>query len=149
MFQSTVTIEHPHVIINNALAKMESKFRPSDTTVELELDTALEAIRFSRADKYYNQVIKARSQYAVTKLESDLIKLMTRKVNSATYSKEILDHLGSGNPADFERICSEISDVQRWSRIRIQAQRKFRKINRSGESRWCKDWELQGRMQLL
>ena len=116
MFQSTVTIEHPHGIINNALAKMESKFRPSDTTAELELDTALEAIRFSRADEYYNQVIKARSQYAVTKSESDLIKLMARKVNSATYSKMILDHLGTG-AADFERICTEISGVQRLAGV--------------------------------
>lgn len=112
MFQSTVTIEHPHGRISDALAKMETKFRPGDTTTELELDTALEAIRFSRADNYYNQVIKAKSQYAVTKTDADPIKLMARKVNSATYSKMILDHLGATTPSDFEKICSEISGCQ-------------------------------------
>ena len=112
MFQSSVTNYHPHGKVSEALAKMEAKFRPGDTTAELELDTALEAIRFSRADDYYNQVIKAKSQYAVTKTDADLIKLMARKVNSATYSKMILDHLGATAPSDFERICSEISGVQ-------------------------------------
>jgi len=117
MFSSTFTTDHPHGKISEALAKMEAKFRPGDTTAELELDTALEAIRFSRADDYYNQAIKVKSQYAVIKSESDLIKQLARKVNSATYSKMILDHLGSGNPADFERICSEISGVQRLAGV--------------------------------
>ena len=67
MFSSTGTTDDPHGKISEALAKMEAKFRPADTTAELELDTALEAIRFSRADDYYNQVIKVKSQYAVTK----------------------------------------------------------------------------------
>ena len=117
MFSSTVTTNHPHGKICNALAKMEAKFRPGDTTAELELDTALEAIRFSRADDYFNQVIKVRSQYAVDKSEADLIKLMARKVNSATYSKMILDHLGSAKANDFELICSEISGVQRLAGV--------------------------------
>ena len=86
-------------------------------TVELELDTALEAIRFSRADDYFNQVIKVKSQYAVNKLEAKLIKLMARKVNSATYSKMILDHLGSAIPNNFKQICSEISNVQRLAGV--------------------------------
>ena len=117
MFQSSVTNHHPHGKVSEALAKMESKFRPGDTTAELELDTALEAIRFSRADDYYNHVIKVKSQYAVAKSDEDLIKLMARKVNSATYSKMILDHLGKTGPADFELICSEISGVQRLAGV--------------------------------
>ena len=39
MFSSTVTTDHYHGKISEALAKMEAKFRPGDTTAELELDT--------------------------------------------------------------------------------------------------------------
>ena len=118
MFQSTVTTANPHGMVSEALARMELKFRPSNTTAELELDSALEHVKFSGdANAYYNAIVKVRSMYAVGKSDSDLIKLMARKVNSATYSKMIIDHLNAGAADDFEAICSEISTVQRLAGI--------------------------------
>jgi hypothetical protein len=118
MFQSTVTTARPHGMDSEALAKMEQKFRPSDTAAELELDSALEQVKFSGdANTYYNAIVKVRSMYAVGKSDSDLIKLMARKINSATYSKMIIDHLNAGAADDFEAICSKISTVQRLAGI--------------------------------
>ena len=58
-------------------------------------------------------MVKILTQYSVFKSDDDLIKLMARKVNSATYTKIIIDHLKLTSGHSFQEICNDISTVQR------------------------------------
>ena len=118
MFQATVDATNEHGKIADVMVRMGEKYQPSDTTAELELDSALEVLKFGGdANAYYNSVIKTKTQYAVAKSDDDLIKLMATKINSATYAKMIVDHLNSVAANNFELICTQISTVQRLAGI--------------------------------
>ena len=112
---STISGTDTYGKISDALLAMERKYQPSDTTVELELDTALESLKFggSDANTYYNTVVSVMTQFSVTKSDTDLIKLMARKVTSATYTKMIIDHMVARTANDFQDLCNQISTVQR------------------------------------
>ena len=112
---STINATDTHGKIADALVAMERKYQPSDTTAELELDTALESLKFGGGDanSYYNAVVRIMTQYSVTKSDTDLIKLMARKVTSATYTKMIIDHMVAGTANNFQELCNQISTVQR------------------------------------
>ena len=115
MQTSTITVDNPHGKIADVLVAMGRKYQPSDTTAELELDTALESLKFGGADAntYYNTVVSVMTQFSVTKSDTDLIKLMARKVTSATYTKMIIDHMVARTANDFQELCNQISTVQR------------------------------------
>ena len=91
--QNTVTATHPHGKIGDAMRKLKAKYRPSDTTAEMELDAALEKVQFRDANMYYNAIIQVVAQFSVTKSDMDLIKVMSRKVMSPTYTNMIVEHL--------------------------------------------------------
>ena len=112
---STISATNTHGKIADALVAMERKYQPSDTTAELELDTALELLKFggSDANSYYNAVVRIMTQFSVVKSDTDLIKLMARKVTSATYTKMIIDHMVAGTANNFQELCNQISTVQR------------------------------------
>ena len=61
---------------------------------------------------YFNSVVKVMVQYAVVQLNDDLINLIKSKVDSATNTKIIIDHLNADNANNFERLCTKISMVQ-------------------------------------
>ena len=112
---STITTDNTHGKIADVLVAMERNYQPSDTTAELELDTALESLKFGGGDanSSYNAVVRIMIQYSATKSDSDLIKLMARKVTSATYTKMIIDHMVATTPNNFQELCNQISTVQR------------------------------------
>ena len=114
MQTSTITADNTHGKIADVLVAMERKYQPSDTTAELELDTALESLKFggSDANNYYNSVVSIQTQFSVAKSDTDLIKLMARKVTSATYTKMIIDHMVATIADNFQDLCSQISTVQ-------------------------------------
>ena len=62
-------------------------------------------------------MVKVKAQYAVLESDDDLIKLIARKVNSATYTKMIIDHPKAGTANNFQEICNKISTVQRLAGI--------------------------------
>ena len=89
MFQESVTRTDQHGKIDDVVAHMGEKYQPSDTTAELKLDLALGLLKFGGdANAYFNSVVKFKTQFAVAKSDSDLIKIMARKVNSATYAQD-------------------------------------------------------------
>ena len=54
MFQATVDATNEHVKIDDVLLAMGRKYKPSDTTAELEFDSALEVLKFcGDANTYY------------------------------------------------------------------------------------------------
>ena len=115
MHTHTITSANTHGSIAKVLVAMGRKYQPSDTTAELEQDTALESLKFGGQDAnaYYNAVVKILTQYSVAKSDDDLIKLMARKVSLAMYTKMIVDHLKAGAANDFQGLCNDISTVQR------------------------------------
>ncbi len=53
------------------------------------------------------------SRYEVKKLDTELIKIMSTKVNSATFAAIILVHMeDQTNQDDLEELCSEIGKIQ-------------------------------------
>ena len=58
-----------------------------------------------------------KTQYRAAKLDSDLIKLMARKVNLTSYTNMIVDYLNGTGANNFKKICMEISPVQRLAGI--------------------------------
>ena len=54
------------------------------------------------------------ARYEVTKLDTDLIKIMSMKVQSTVFVDKILNHLDdSNNPDNLEKICNDIAKIQR------------------------------------
>ena len=115
LHEKTVTNDFPHGKVILSIKAIRAKNKPSDTTAELEMEAAMDKVKFRQADDYYNDMTSVQAQYDVTKLDTEFIKVMAKKVNSATYSKIIVDHLNNP-PADFEEICSEIAQIQRLSK---------------------------------
>ena len=122
--QNTKSTNHPHGKVGDAMRKLKAKCRPSDTTAEMELDAALEKVQFRDANSYYNSVIQTTAQFSVTKSDTDLIKVMARKVTSPTYTKMIVDHLDdAGTADDLEWLCTQIGTVQRLASPREMARK--------------------------
>ena len=69
---------------------MMAKNKPKDVSAEIELDAELKKIQFRNANDYYNNVVVVTAQFDVTKLDTDLIKIMAKKVHSSVYVKETL-----------------------------------------------------------
>ncbi len=115
MYTHTIMSVNTHGSIAKVLVTMGRKYQPSDTTAELEQDTALELLKFGGQDAnaYYNAVVKILTQYLVAESDDDLIKPTARKVSSATYTKMIVDHLKAGGANNFQGLYNDISTVQR------------------------------------
>ena len=69
------------------------------------------------AKDYYNLVVTVIARYEVTKTETELVKIMTKKANSLMYTKMVIEHLNlTATSHDLEEICQEISEVQRLTK---------------------------------
>ena len=49
----------------------------------------------------------------MTKSDTDLIKIMSTKVQSTVFLDKILSHLDSNDPDNLEKICNDIAKIQR------------------------------------
>ena len=97
---------------------MVEKFQPSNMTAELEMDLVLELLKLGdNVNASFNAVVKVNAMYAVDKSDADLIELMVRKVNLATYPKMIIDYLNAVSTNNFKRIFTKISTVQQLAGI--------------------------------
>ena len=82
------------------------------------------------------QPVKVNVQYVVVKSDKDLTKLMTRKINLAVYTEVIVGHYNAVLTNNFERICMEISTVQRLTGISNSKSKKNHSCgNRRSERR--------------
>ena len=52
----------------------------------------------------------------MTKSDTDLIKIMSTKVNITVFADKILMHLDDGNQNDLEKLCNDIAKIQRLAR---------------------------------
>ena len=96
---------------------LEKKNKPSDAAAEIELDNDLDKLTFQSAQTFYMNVMKVTAKYKVDKSETDLVKVLMKKVTSPTYSKMILEHLRKDpGEHDLEAICDEISEIQRTTK---------------------------------
>lgn len=104
---------HIYGVAHKVVSSIKSKYVPSDSSAEIDLENELEKIKFrSSANTYYIEAINVSSRYSVMKSDKEMIKIMSKKVRNSTYSKMILDELKKTNP-NFETLCEEITTVQR------------------------------------
>jgi hypothetical protein len=61
------------------------------------LENTLEKVNFKDAGQYYNDIVGKTACFDVSKSDTELIKIMAKKVNSALYAMVILEHLSSTN----------------------------------------------------
>ena len=58
------------------------------------------------AKDYYNLVGTVIARYEVTKTETELVKIMTKKANSLIYTKMVIEHLNpTATSLNLEEIC--------------------------------------------
>ncbi len=62
------------------------------------MEAELQNFKFKGENDYYNDVVAVTTRYEVTKLDTDLIKIMSLKVQSTVFADKILSHLDSANP---------------------------------------------------
>lgn len=117
LFSKTVSDEFPHGRVIEALRALRNKAKPDDATAMLELEASLDALKFARADDYYNDVVGVQARFRAKKTDKELIMLMAKKVNSQTFTKMILDHLADrSEPDNLEKLCNKICEIQRLSK---------------------------------
>ena len=117
VIQKTVTADFPQGKAYRVIEMLMAKNKPKDVSAEIELDAELEKVQFRNANDYYNDVVAVMARFDVVKSDTDLIKIMAKKVNSSVYANEILKHLGDASQADdLETMCEEISKIQRLTK---------------------------------
>ena len=112
----TKTSDHPHGLAHEFVETMKRKNKPKDTSAEIEMEAELHGVKFQSANDYYNDIVAVTSRFEVTKSDTELIKIMSTKVQSTVFADKILMHLDSTNPDDLEQLCNEISKIQRLAR---------------------------------
>ncbi len=117
MIDCTKNDDYPSGLAFKVIKAMKVKHKPKDTSAEINLDTDLEKVEFSRAEEYYNDVVAVCARYEVSKSQTDLVKLLAKKVTSPVYAKMIIDHLNKGSVNhSLEEICEEIRQIQRLTK---------------------------------
>jgi hypothetical protein len=75
---------HIYGVAYKVVESLKSKYVPSDSSAEIELETELEKVQLGKsANNYYMDVVKVASQYSVTKSDKELIKIMSKRVKDA------------------------------------------------------------------
>ena len=97
-----------------------TRYRLKDKYATIVLGNELDAIKFKQANKYYKGVAKIVAKYTIKKTETELVKKLAKKVNSATYTKMIVDHLDL-DEQDLELLCRKILIVQQLCKVKGQS----------------------------
>ena len=117
MVDNTKCDDHPGGLAFKVIQAMKVKHKPKDTSAEINLDTDLDKIEFARAEDFYNDVVAVCARYEVKKSQTDLVKLLAKRVTSSVYAKMIIDHLNQGSTHhSLERICADIKEIQRLTK---------------------------------
>ena len=114
--QRTKSDDHPHGKAWKIVEAMMAKHKPCDASAEIQLDADLNGIVFRDAQQYYYDVVAVLAKYDVVKSDTDVIKIMAKKVQNFTFANLIIMHLSSHNPDDLEALCDEIAAIQRLTR---------------------------------
>lgn len=114
--QKTKSDDHPHGLAWKVKETMMAKHKPKDASAEIQLDAELNAIPFKEAQTYYNDTAAVLAKYNVQKSETEVIKVMAKKVQNSTFAKTIIEHLNSADDDNLEELCNEIGAVQRLTR---------------------------------
>jgi hypothetical protein len=112
----TKTADQPHGLAFEFIETMKRKNKPKDTSAEIEMEAELHNVKFQGANDYYNDIVAVTSRYEVTKSDTDLIKIMSTKVQSTVFADKILMHLDHTNSDDIETLCNDIAKIQRLAR---------------------------------
>ena len=103
---------------------MKQKNKPKDMSTEIEMEAELQKVQFRSAVDYYNDIVGVTSNYEVKKTETELIKIMSTKVNSTMFAAMILTHMeDTTNPDDLEELCNEIGKIQRLAKANGKSDR--------------------------
>ena len=112
MIDNTKNDDYPSGLAYKVIQAMKVKNKPKDTSAEINLDTDLDKIDFARAEDFYNDVVAVCARYEVKKSQTDLVKLLAKKVTSSVYAKMIIDHLHQGSTQhSLEQICTSIKEI--------------------------------------
>ena len=113
----TKTANQPHGLAFEFIETMKRKNKPKDTSAEIEMEAELHNVKFQGANDYYNDIVAVISRYEVTKSDTDLIKIMSTKVQSTVFADKILMHMDNTSLDDLETLCNDIAKIQRLARL--------------------------------
>ena len=95
---------------------MKNKNKPKDASAKIEMDGELDKISFGTVQDYYNDVVAVIASYNVKKTDTELIKLMAKKVLDTMFAKLIIEYLNQSSGIDFKTICEKINEIQRLTK---------------------------------
>ena len=103
--------DYPSELAWRTVRMMMKRNKPKDACAEIELDAEL--VKFSTALDYYNEMVAVTARFDVTRSETELIRMMAKKVSSSMFAKLIIEHLTqTANHHDLETLCNEIGEIQ-------------------------------------
>jgi transcription elongation factor Elf1 len=108
----TKSADFPHGKVWRAFKTLDKKFKPKDATAKIELQMELEALQFTKASDFYNQVVEVCAKYENDLDEETKLTTLLKKTNNTVYVQIITRELTSSSPS-FETACDEISVLQR------------------------------------
>ncbi len=83
-----------------------------------EMEAELHKVQLWTANDYYNEIVAVTSRYEVKKLETDLINIMSTKVNITVFMTMILKHMEDvGNVDNLKELCNAIRKIQRLTKM--------------------------------
>ncbi len=86
-------------------------------SAKIEMEVELQKVQFRSAVDYYNDIAGVTSNYEVEKTETELIKIMSTKVNSTMFAAMIISHMeDAANHDDLEELCNEIGKIKRLAK---------------------------------
>ena len=81
---------------------LKAKNKPNNVTAKIKLKKELKRVQFWNAKDYYKDIISVTARFNVSVSETELIKIMTKKITSATFATSIINHLKALMVDDFE-----------------------------------------------
>lgn len=113
--KSTKTPDFPSGLIHQTLTDLSETNKPNDVTAEIELENEIGRVKFSNANDYHTEVTGIMSSFECKLTDTQLIKIMVKKVQNTTYTKDIMTELEKATPS-FKTICNDIAKIQRLAR---------------------------------
>ena len=96
---------------------MMKRNKPNNACAEIEFNAELKKVKFSTAPDYYNEVVAITARFDVTRSETELIRMMAKKVSNSMFAKLIIKHLTlTANHHNLETLCNEIGEIQRLAK---------------------------------
>ena len=100
MIEKTKTVNYPHGLAWEAIETMKRKNKPKDMSAEIKMEAELHKVQFQNSIDYYNDIVNVTSNYEVRKSDTELIKIMSTKVNSTMFTSMIPTHTEDATVTD-------------------------------------------------